>query len=159
MVAQRAVPVNADSVARQLPFLPSHPCDGSSPSQSPNREAALSAQIAAAGIAGIERQSGHDKALANARWVSQWRPTMTSTLRLAASIILSVATATPALAQRMIEEPGAFAFVHPMGDLGIGSARPATDAMASVPLRDTSGMAGLRMQASRPLAARHVKGQ
>jgi len=54
----------------------------------------------------------------------------------------------------MIEEPGAFAFVHPMGDLGIGSARPALDAMASVPLRDNVGMAGLRMQASRPLAAR-----
>lgn len=84
---------------------------------------------------------------------------MTNTIRLAASIILSVATATPALAQRMIEEPGAFAFVHPMGDLGIGSARSPVDAMASVPLRDTSGTAGLRMQASRPLAARRVKPQ
>jgi hypothetical protein len=83
---------------------------------------------------------------------------MTSTKLLAAAVMLSAATATPALAQRMIEEPGAFAFVHPMGDLGIGSARPAMDAMAAVPLRD-SGMAGLRMQASRPPAARRVKAQ
>jgi hypothetical protein len=81
---------------------------------------------------------------------------MTSTKLLAAAVMLSAAT--PALAQRMIEEPGAFAFVHPMGDLGIGSARPAMDAMAAVPLRD-SGMAGLRMQASRPPAARRVKAQ
>ena len=84
---------------------------------------------------------------------------MTSTIRLAASVILSFATATPAMAQRMIEEPGAFAFVHPMGDLGIGSARPAMDAMASVPLRDVGGVAGLRMQASRPLPARRDKAQ
>jgi hypothetical protein len=84
---------------------------------------------------------------------------MTRYLRLAASVILSVATASPALAQRMIEEPGAFAFVHPMGDLGIGSARPAMDAMAAVPLREAGGMAGLRMQVSRPLTARHVRAQ
>jgi hypothetical protein len=84
---------------------------------------------------------------------------MTSTIRLAASVILSIATATPALAQRMIEEPGAFAFVHPMGDLGIGSARPAMDAMAAVPLQGSGGIAGLRMQASRPLHARRVRAQ
>jgi hypothetical protein len=83
---------------------------------------------------------------------------MTNFKLLAATVILSAAAATPALAQRMIEEPGAFAFVHPMGDLGIGSARPAMDAMASVPLRD-SGMAGLRMQASHPRAARRVRAQ
>jgi hypothetical protein len=84
---------------------------------------------------------------------------MTSYIRLAASVILSVATATPALAQRMIEEPGAYAFYRPNGDLGIGSARPAMDAMASVPPRDSGGVAGLRMQASRPPPARRVKAQ
>jgi hypothetical protein len=84
---------------------------------------------------------------------------MTSYKLLAAAVILSAATATPALAQRMIEEPGAYAFYHPNADLGIGSARPAMDAMASVPLRDSGGMAGLRMQASRPLPARRVKAQ
>jgi hypothetical protein len=83
---------------------------------------------------------------------------MTSYKLLAAAVILSAATATPALAQRMIEEPGAYAFYHPNADLGIGSARPATDAMAMAPLRD-SGMAGLRMQASHPLPARRAKAQ
>jgi hypothetical protein len=57
---------------------------------------------------------------------------MTSTKLLAAAVILSAVTATPALAQRMIEEPGAFAFVHPMGDLGIGTTRQPADAMAMV---------------------------
>jgi hypothetical protein len=84
---------------------------------------------------------------------------MTSTRLLAVTIILSAVLATPALARRMIEEPGAFAFVHPMGDLGIGSARPAMNAMAAVPLRDGGGMSGLRMQASRPLSARRVRAQ
>ena len=84
---------------------------------------------------------------------------MTSFKLLATTLILSAATAMPALAQRMIEEPGAFAFVHPMGDLGIGSARPPMDAMAAVPLREAGGMAGLRMQASRPLLARRVNAQ
>jgi hypothetical protein len=84
---------------------------------------------------------------------------MTSFKLLAVAVMLSAASATPALAQRMIEEPGAFAFVHPMGDLGIGSTRPAMDAIASVPLRDRGGMADLRMQASRPFHARRVKAQ
>ena len=38
--------------------------------------------------------------------------------------ILSALSATPALAQHMIEEPGMFAFVHPDRDLGIASRRP-----------------------------------
>ena len=84
---------------------------------------------------------------------------MTNFKLLAAAVILSAASATPVLAQRMIEEPGAFAFVYPMGDLGIGSARPPMDAMAAVPLREAGGMAGLRMQASRPLLARRVNAQ
>jgi len=32
----------------------------------------------------------------------------------------------------MIEEPGMFAFVHPDGDLGIGSTRPALEAHAQI---------------------------
>jgi len=44
--------------------------------------------------------------------------------------ILSLLSATPALAQHMIDEPGMFAFTYPMGDLGIGPSRPAADAMA-----------------------------
>ena len=63
-----------------------------------------------------------------------------------AAAILSALSATPALAQRMIEEPGMYAFYHPNADLGIGSARPtaAADAMAS--LRNSGSIAQLRMQ-------------
>jgi hypothetical protein len=55
----------------------------------------------------------------------------------------------------MIEEPGLFAFYHPNGDLGIGSARP-TDAMAAEPFRSGGNMARLRMQ-SHPVAVRRAK--
>jgi hypothetical protein len=61
---------------------------------------------------------------------------------LGAVAILSASVATPALAQHMIEEPGMYAFYHPNGDLGIGSARPA-EAMASV--RGGGSIARLRM--------------
>jgi hypothetical protein len=59
---------------------------------------------------------------------------------LGAAVILSAAVATPALAE-VIQEPGAYAFYHPNGDLGLGSSRPA-DAMAAQPARggDLSGM-------------------
>ena len=57
---------------------------------------------------------------------------------LAAAVILSAANAAPALAQPVIDEPGAYAFYHPNadlyhpnGDLGLGSSRPA-DAMAQL---------------------------
>jgi hypothetical protein len=46
--------------------------------------------------------------------------------------IVSALIASPAFAQHMIEEPGMFAFVHPDGDLGIGSARPAVEAQAQI---------------------------
>jgi hypothetical protein len=75
---------------------------------------------------------------------------------LGAVAILSAFIATPALAQHMIEEPGLFAFYHPNGDLGIGSARPAAEAMASVPFRSNDDVAGLRMQ-SHPVLARRAK--
>jgi hypothetical protein len=55
---------------------------------------------------------------------------MTRFKLLATAAILSLMTATPALAQHMIEEPGMFAFTYPMGDLGIGSSRPPAGAMA-----------------------------
>jgi hypothetical protein len=42
--------------------------------------------------------------------------------QLGVAAILSAALATPALAQAVIQEPGAYAFYHPNGDLGIGSA-------------------------------------
>ena len=77
---------------------------------------------------------------------------MTMFKLLGSAAILSAFIATPALAQHMIEEPGLFAFYHPNGDLGIGSARPAAEAMASVRGR---GSTRLRMgPVSRPALKR-----
>jgi hypothetical protein len=58
--------------------------------------------------------------------------------------ILSALSASPAMAQRMIDEPGLFAFFHPNGDLGIASTKSPADAMASVP--GDVGLARMRMQ-------------
>jgi hypothetical protein len=68
--------------------------------------------------------------------------TMLKLQLIGAALIASAAVATPALAE-VIQEPGAYAFYHPNGDLGLGSSRPASDAMASQP-RDGNAMA-LRM--------------
>jgi hypothetical protein len=71
---------------------------------------------------------------------------------LGAAAILSMA-ATPVFAQPAISEPGAFAFYHPDGDLGIGSARSATDAMASLPLRKSNMHANtsrMKIESRRP---------
>jgi hypothetical protein len=74
----------------------------------------------------------------------------------AAAAIVSMAIATPALAQAAIQEPGMYAFYHPNGDLGLGSARPA-DAMASEPLRSSGNLARLRSATmSHPLPARRA---
>jgi hypothetical protein len=77
---------------------------------------------------------------------------MTKFKFLGAAAILSALIATPALAQHMIEEPGAYAFVHPDGDLGIGSA-PA-GALAMAPLRGSGMMMKMKMR-SHPA---HVRG-
>ena len=58
--------------------------------------------------------------------------------------ILSALSASPAMAQRMIDEPGLFAFFHPNGDLGIASTKSPADAMASIP--GNGGLVGMRMQ-------------
>jgi hypothetical protein len=78
---------------------------------------------------------------------------MTQLKFLGAVAILSAFIATPALAERMIDEPGMYAFYHPNSDLGIGPARPAAEAMASV--RDGDTIARLRMgPVSRPALKR-----
>ena len=46
---------------------------------------------------------------------------MTKLNLLAIAAILSTAITTPVLAQAVVQEPGAFAFHYPNGDLGIGS--------------------------------------
>jgi hypothetical protein len=63
---------------------------------------------------------------------------------LGTAVILSALSATPAMAQHMIEEPGVFAFFHPNGDLGIASTKTPADAMASV--AGNGGLARMRMQ-------------
>jgi hypothetical protein len=74
---------------------------------------------------------------------------------LVAVAVLSAVVATPALAERMIDEPGMYAFYHPNGDLGIGSSRPA-EAMAAEPAPGSGNIARLRMQ-SHPVSARRAK--
>jgi hypothetical protein len=68
---------------------------------------------------------------------------MTRHTLLAATILLSAAAATPAFAQAVIDEPGAYAFYHPDGNLGLGASRPAS-AMAFEPLRNSGNLAQLR---------------
>ena len=55
---------------------------------------------------------------------------MTRFKLITTAAILSLLTATPAMAQHMIDEPGMFAFTYPMGDLGIASSPKPADAMA-----------------------------
>jgi hypothetical protein len=69
---------------------------------------------------------------------------MTTLQILGAAALLSALFAPPALAQRMIDEPGAYAFYHPDGDLGIGSA-PAT-AFATAPLHGSGVMMKMKMR-------------
>jgi hypothetical protein len=77
--------------------------------------------------------------------LTRWRKSMIKFGLLGAAAILSMA-ATPVFAQPVISEPGAFAFYHPDGDLGIGSTRPAAEAMASIPLRKSHMDATPRMR-------------
>jgi hypothetical protein len=80
---------------------------------------------------------------------------MTRFKLLAATAILSSAIATPVLAQAVVQEPGAFAFYHPNGDLGLGSRRPATDALASDAPGSSGNMARFRSATmSHPLPAK-----
>lgn len=58
---------------------------------------------------------------------------MTTFKLLGAAAIMSAFIVLPASAQHMIDEPGMFAFVHPDGDLGIGSSRPVAEAQALAP--------------------------
>jgi len=68
---------------------------------------------------------------------------------LGAAVGLSVLIVSPASAQHMIDEPGMFAFYHPNGDLGIGSARSPIDAHAMAP----------RLAMRHPMIARRMKSQ
>src|SRR5258708_33564919 len=75
---------------------------------------------------------------------------MTRFTFLGVASFLSAAIATPVLAQAVIQEPGAYAFHYPNGDLGIASTLVA-GARASAPPFHSSG-AG-RETATRPWSA------
>jgi hypothetical protein len=72
---------------------------------------------------------------------------MTRIQFLGAAAALSVLIATPASAEHMVDEPGMFAFYHPNGDLGLGSARSPIDAQAMAP----------RLVMQHPMIARHAR--
>jgi hypothetical protein len=72
---------------------------------------------------------------------------MTMIRLLGAAAALSVPIVSPASAQHMIDEPGMYAFYHPNGDLGIGSARLPIDAHAMA----------RRLVMRHPILARPVK--
>jgi hypothetical protein len=74
---------------------------------------------------------------------------MTMIKLLGAAVGLSVLITSPASAQHMIDEPGMYAFYHPNGDLGIGSARSPIDARAMAP----------RLVMRHPMIARRMKSQ
>jgi hypothetical protein len=77
---------------------------------------------------------------------------MTGLRILAATLVLSAASATTAFAQAAIQEPGAYAFYHPDGDvLRAGSPRPAADALAAY-RADTD-----RVVTVRPHRVRHAR--
>ncbi len=76
---------------------------------------------------------------------------MTGFRILAAALILSAASATAALAQAAISEPGNYAFYHPNGDvLHAGAPTPAADALAAY-RADTD-----RVVTAAPYRARHA---
>ena len=79
---------------------------------------------------------------------------MISCKSLGAALALSAALVAPALAQEVIQEPGAYAFYHPNGDLRIGTTAP-VNAMVPLRTRHRGDLAGL----STPAKTRHVAGR
>ena len=69
---------------------------------------------------------------------------MTTFKLFSAALVLSAAAAAPVAAQQAIQEPGAYAFYHPNGDLGLGSTRPA-DALASQNFRSGGDVGAMHM--------------
>jgi len=74
---------------------------------------------------------------------------------LGAVALWSVTIATPAVAQEVIQEPGAFAFYHPYGDLRIGSS-PGPNVMAFGPIGENRHIAGVSRSAKMHAAARRA---
>jgi hypothetical protein len=84
---------------------------------------------------------------------------MTSFKTLRAAAILSMMIATPAFAQAAIQEPGAYAFYHPDGDVleaGVSRHEPVTG-FASVPLGDSGAYAAMDDSASASSCAQRYR--
>jgi len=79
---------------------------------------------------------------------------MTTCKSLGAALALSTTLVSPALAQEVIQEPGAYAFYHPNGDLRIGTTPP-VNAKASHGGRHGGDIAGLGTLAK----TRHLAGR
>jgi hypothetical protein len=71
------------------------------------------------GISSLQQESGYQRRLGAAE--TTWRHPMSKFAILGVAAILSTAIAPPVLGQAVIQEPGAYAFSYPNGDLGIGS--------------------------------------
>ena len=79
---------------------------------------------------------------------------MSSLKILGAAALLSAAVATQAFAQAAVQEPGAYAFYHPDGDvLNAGRGGPPASAFAFAPERDVAGV----QLSVRPHHAHHVR--
>ena len=71
---------------------------------------------------------------------------MTCFKTLSAAALLSMMIATPVFAQAAIQEPGAYAFYHPDGDVleaGVSRPREPVAAFPSVPLSDSGPRAAM----------------
>ena len=85
---------------------------------------------------------------------------MTSFKTLSAAAILSMMFATPVFAQAAVQEPGAYAFYHPDGDvLEAGVSRPQgpAGAFASIPVGDSGAYAAMDRGASASSCARRYR--
>lgn len=83
---------------------------------------------------------------------------MTSFKTLSAAVILSMMIATPAFAQAAVQEPGAYVFYHPDGDvLEAGVSRRHEPAAALVPLGDSGAYAAMDDSASASSCAQRYR--
>jgi hypothetical protein len=76
---------------------------------------------------------------------------MNSFKTLGAAAILSMMAATPVFAQAAVQEPGAYAFYHPDGDVleaGASRRRPPATTFPSVSLGDSGARAAMDANAS-----------
>jgi BA14K-like protein len=85
---------------------------------------------------------------------------MTSFKTLSAAAMLSMMFATPVFAQAAIQEPGAYAFYHPNGDvLEAGVSRPhePVAAFPSIPVGDSGAYAAMDSRASASSCAQRYR--